>query len=390
MNRVIYLDNNATTQMDDAVLDAMLPFLREEFGNPASSHVFGRTAREAVEQARQAVADAIGSRSGTVVFTSSATEANNLAIAGLTGNASRSCHVVTTMIEHKSVLEPVETSGAIRADPCHLASARPLGQIRPELLQAALAEDTRCVSIIGASNVIHTVNPISELARVCATRGVLLHCDATQWVGRLPIDVDRLGIDALTISAHKLYGPKGAGALFLSRRALQAGIAAQILGGGQEGGLRSGTLNVPAIVGFGVACKLAAQRQADDAREAKILAQLLLEGLTARVGAITLNGHPELRIPGGLHLTIDGADSKGLIASVPGVAFSDGSACETDREPDYVLNAIGKPEAAHQSIRCQVARTTTREDIDRAIELLAAGIERIRAFRIDAKPAETI
>ncbi len=196
-------------------------------------------------------------------------------------------------------------------------------------------------------------------------------------------------LDALTISAHKLYGPKGAGALFLSRQALRAGIPAQILGGGQEGGLRSGTLNVPAVVGFAAACKLAAERQADDARKAKALAQSLLQGLTARVGGITLNGHPEQRIPGGLHLTIDGADSKGLIASVSEVAFSDGSACETDAEPDYVLAAIGRPEAAHQSIRCQVGRTTTPDDIDRAIELLAAGIERMRTFRIDAKPLRT-
>jgi cysteine desulfurase len=257
-----------------------------------------------------------------------------------------------------------------------------LGQVHPEALEAALSHDTRLVSIMAASNVIHTANPLAGLARLCAGRDVLFHCDATQWVGRLPMDVDRLGLDAVTFSAHKLYGPKGAAALYLGPRALQAPLVPQVLGGGQEEGLRAGTLNVPAIVGFGAACALAAARLPDDALQSQGLARRLLEGLAVRLDGLTLNGHPEQRIPGGLHLTFDGVDSKGLIASVPELAFSDGSACETDRDPDYVLKAIGKPQFAHHSIRCQVARTTTPAEIDSAVQLLTAGVQRMRAFAL--------
>lgn len=380
MSAVIYLDNNATTALDEQVLEAMLPFLREQFGNPASPHVVGRAAYQAVERARHAVASLIGVRQGRVVFTASATEANNLAILGLVAAADGPCHVVTTAIEHKSVLEPVRHLEATGRATVTYLQPDSFGQVHPDQLRAAITERTRLVTIMAASNVIHTINPIAELARVCQARGVLFHTDATQVVGRLGVDVDRLGADALSLSAHKFHGPKGAAALYLSRKALTAGIRPQMLGGGQEEGLRSGTLNVPAIVGLGAACDLAAARQDADAPRMRDLARLLLEGLTARLAGITLNGHPEQRIPGGIHVTIDGVDSKGLIASVTQVAFSDGSACETDREPDYVLKAIGKPSAAHQSLRFQVSRTTTRTEIESAVELLVAGVERMRAF----------
>ena len=382
---VIYLDNNATTPLDEAVLAAMLPLLREQFGNPASGHVLGRAARDAVERSRGSVARLIGARSGQIVFTASATEANNLAVSGLTAGHDHeymgpACHVITTTIEHKSVAEPIrrlEETGRIRVT---WLRPDPLGQVHPDALDAACTADTRLVSIQAANSVIHTLNPIADLARICAARGVLFHCDATQWIGKLPIDVERLGIDALSLSAHKFYGPKGAGALYLGPKALRAGIQPQILGGGQEDGLRSGTLNVPAIVGLGVASQLAIDRQETDAVRTDQLAHRLFDALTGRLSGVTLNGHPRQRLPGSLHLTLEGVDAKGLIASVPQVALSDGSACETDRDPDYVLKAIGRPEAAHHSIRCQVGRTTTPGEIDRAIELLVAGIERMRAF----------
>jgi cysteine desulfurase len=377
---VIYLDHNATTPLDEAVLAAMLPLLREQFGNPASGHVLGRAARDAVQQSRGSVATLLGARSGQIVFTASATEANNLAITGLTAGRAPSCHVITTTIEHKSVAEPIrrlEETGRIRVT---WLRPDPLGHVHPDALDAACMPDTRLVSIQAANSVIHTLNPIAGLAGVCAARGVLFHCDATQWVGKLPIDVDRLGIDALSLSAHKFYGPKGAGALYLGKKALQAGVVPQILGGGQEDGLRSGTLNVPAIVGLGVACQLAMDRQEADAARTGRLARTLFDALTRRLPGVTLNGHPRQRLPGSLHLTLEGVDAKGLIASLPQVALSDGSACETDRDPDYVLKAIGRPEAAHHSIRCQLGRTTTPEEIDRAIELLVAGVVRMRAF----------
>jgi cysteine desulfurase len=382
MQDVIYLDNNATTRVDDAVLDAMLPFLRDEFGNPASQHVLGRRARDAVQRAREAVAALIGARGGRIVFTASATEANNLMIAGLAAAARRPCHMVTTSIEHKSVLEPLRRWEGREGYRVTWLRPDSFGQVHPQALEAALGDDTRLVSIIAASNVIHTVNPLAELAKRCAGRDVLFHCDATQWAGRLPLDVDRLGLDAVTFSAHKLYGPKGAAALYLGRRALQAPLLPQLLGGGQEEGLRAGTLNVPAIVGFGAACTLAAARLPDDALRANSLARLLLDGLTTRLDGVTLNGHPEQRIPGGLHLTFDGVDSKGLIASVPELAFSDGSACESDRDPDYVLKAIGKPQSAHHSIRCQIGRTSTQAEIETAVQLLAAAVQRMRSFAV--------
>ncbi|MGO9113534.1 MAG: cysteine desulfurase family protein [Thermoguttaceae bacterium] len=379
-SEIIYLDHNATTPLDEAVLAAMLPLLREQFGNPASGHVLGRAARAAVQRCRSSVASLLGARSGQIVFTASATEANNLAIAGLTAGFAPSCHVITTTIEHKSVAEPIrhlERTGGISVA---WLQPDPLGQVHPDMLYAACTPDTRLVSIQAANSVIHTLNPIAELARVCLARGALFHCDATQWIGKLPINVDGLGIDALSLSAHKFYGPKGAGALYLGPKALRAGVTPQILGGGQEDGLRSGTLNVPAIVGLGAACQLAMERQEADAARTERLARTLLHALTSRLPGVTLNGHPQERLPGSLHLTLEGVDAKGLIASVPQVALSDGSACETDRDPDYVLKAIGRPEAAHHSIRCQIGRTTTTEEIDRAIELLVAGVARMRTF----------
>jgi len=379
VNAAIYLDHNATSPLDEGVLEAMLPFMREHFGNPASPHAAGRAAQEAVERARQSVAALLGARGGRIVLTASATEANNLAIFGTVAAAGGPCHAVTTMIEHKSVLEPfrhLEQKGRAR-----VTWLRPdgFGRVHPDQLAEALSGETRLVSIMAASNVIHTLNPIAALARVCAARGVLMHTDATQWIGRLPMDVD--GLDLVSLSAHKFYGPKGAGSLYLSDRALRAGIAPRMLGGGQEAGLRSGTLNVPAIVGLGAACDLAARCQEADAARARELARLLIQRLTERVGGITLNGHPQERIPGGVHVTLEGADSKGLIASVPGVAFSDGSACETDRDPDYVLKAIGRPEAAHRSLRFQIGRTNTAAEVEEAAERLAAGVERMRAFK---------
>jgi cysteine desulfurase len=382
MQDVIYLDNNATTRIDDAVLDAMLPYLRDLFGNPASQHLPGRRAKDAVGRAREAVAGLIGASHGRVVFTASATEANNLAIGGLAAAARRPCHIVTTTIEHKSVLEPVRQWEGRDGYRVTWLRPDPFGQVHPDALEAALCDDTRLVSIIAASNVIHTTNPLADLAKVCRDRSVLFHCDATQWAGRLPLEADRLGLDAVTFSAHKMYGPKGAAALYLGKRALQSPLLPQLLGGGQEEGLRAGTLNVPAIVGFGAACALAAARLADDAPRTRCLAHRLLDGLSTRLPGVTLNGHPEQRIPGGIHVTFDGVDGKGLIASVPELAFSDGSACESDRDPDYVLKAIGKPQAAHQSIRCQVGRTTSEAEIDRAIELLVAGVQRMRAFAL--------
>jgi len=380
VNNAIYLDHNSTTPLDDEVLAAMLPFFQEHFGNPSSPHAFGRIARDAVEQARQAVAELIGAPGGSVIFTASATEANNILLTGWMAGIRTPCHVVSSTIEHKSVLAPLkfmEETGRIS-----VTWLRPdgFGQIHPQQLEAAIRPDTRFVSIMAANHVIHTLNNLAALADICASKGILFHTDATQYAGKIPLDANRTGIDALTLSAHKIYGPKGVGALYLSERSLWMGMMPLIRGGGQEMGLRAGTLNVPGIVGFGVACRKAFQRLPADAEKCGLLARQLLAGLSGQFPDISLNGHPQDRIPGGLHITLPGVDSKGLIASVPEIAFSDGAACDADDDPAYVLRAIGKPESAHCSVRFQIGRTNTQDQIQTAIEYLSRGIRRMKSF----------
>jgi cysteine desulfurase len=376
---VIYLDNNATTRPDEEVLAAMLPYLRDQYGNPASGHGLGRAARAAVERAREQVAELIGARTGRVIFVGSATEANNLILKGVAASAGV-CRVATTTAEHSSVLAPLrylEGSGRVRVD---WVCPDSFGQVRGPQLRESLHADTRLVSVMAANNVVHTLNPLEEIAAACSETAALFHTDATQLVGRLPLDVERLGIDALSLSAHKLYGPKGVGALYLSRAALNSGLVPLVHGGGQELGLRSGTLNVPAIVGLGTACSVAARRLEDDAHRARELASLLLEELRRRAPGVSLNGHPTDRLPGGLHVTVDGVDARGLMAAVPQVAFSDGSACETEETRDHVLDAIGRGDRVHHSIRLQIGRTTTRAQVVEAAERLTTGARRLKAL----------
>jgi cysteine desulfurase len=240
---------------------------------------------------------------------------------------------------------------------------------------------------MAANNVVHTINPLEEIAAACSETDAMLHSDATQLVGRQPIDVEGIGIDALSISAHKMYGPKGIGALYLSRFAIKAGLVPLIDGGGQEYGFRSGTLNVAAIVGFGAACELAAKRMFEDATRLRKLAVLFMDELRGRLSDFELNGHPVDRLPGGIHLTFEGVDSRALIAAVPQVAFSDGSACETGHEPDHVIGQLGKREAAHCSIRIQIGRMTSRAEVVRSAELIAAGAQSLKHHRIARRRA---
>ena len=379
MTNIIYLDHNSTTPVDPEVLEAMLPYLREQFGNPSSGHQLGRAAREAVERARAQVAALIGARAGRVIFTSGATESNNLAIKGLIARTQK-CHVITTTVEHKSVLAPLRS--LVDAGRIELSWLSPdaQGKVGAQALRQLLRRDTRLVSVIAANNVIHTINPLEDLLGVCSDTGVFFHSDATQLVGRLPLQVENLGIDALTFSAHKLYGPKGAGALYLSPLAARSGVAPLFDGGGQENGLRSGTLNVPAVVGFGAACALAGHRMREGAVHARELAELLLVELRREIPNLVVNGHSCDRLPGGLHVTIPGIDNKALAASVPGVAFSTGSACDAEDEKDYILREIGRSEAAYSSIRLQIGRATTRQEVLQAVQALLAGVRRVRSL----------
>jgi len=376
----IYLDNQATTPTDPRVVEAMLPFFTERFGNPASSaHAFGWDAEEAVEQARGQLADLIGASPREVVFTSGATESNNLAIKGAARfHKDRRPHAVTLATEHKCVLESVralEREGH-RIDILPVQSD---GLVDLDRLATAVTEETAVVSVMAVNNEIGVIQPLAEIVEVCRAKGAYFHCDAAQAVGKIPLDVGALGIDLLSISGHKFYGPKGIGALYVRRRP-RVRLEPQIDGGGQERGLRSGTLPTPLCVGLGAAAAIAAaEMPAEDARISALKVRLL-EGITGRLSGVALNGHATRRVAGNLNLAFAGVDAEALMRAVPQLAVSSGSACtSTAVEQSYVLRALGLPEArARGSIRLAVGRFTSEAEIDEAVEVLAAAVTRLR------------
>lgn len=378
---MIYLDYNATTPPDPRVIDAMEPYLRRFFGNAASPHVFGATAREAVDEAREQVAALVGARPHEIVFTSGATESDNLAVLGALGEE-RHGHVVTTAVEHPAVLDPVE---ALRRRGCAVTVLQPdaTGRVDPEAVADALRHDTVLVSIMGANNEIGTLAPTAEIGHLCHAAGVLFHCDAAQLVGKLPVDVDDLGVDLLSMSAHKLHGPKGIGALFVRRGTPISPIVHG--GGGQERGLRSGTLNVPAIVGFGTAAAIARHEMAADIERCERLRLLLLDRLGRAFPDFQVNGHPTERLPGTVNVRLPGIDADSLQLATPEVAVSSGSACTSATpEPSHVLRAIGLSwGAAQECVRLSFGRFTTEAEIEDAVDLLAAGAARLAG---DAPP----
>jgi len=377
---MIYLDNNSTTQLDDVVLETMMPFLTKEYGNPGSPHSWGYRAKEAVETARVQIANFIDAEPEEIIFTGSATEANNLALKGYFANEKKLCRVIANRIEHKSVLEPLEfleQQGKIvlsRLDPDSF------GQITPEKLAHILDSETKMVCVMAAHNVLHTINPIKELVLLCSHNDIIFHCDATQFVGKIPFSVKSWGIDTLTLSAHKLYGPKGVGALYISPAAKTKIKTPLLHGGGQERGLRAGTLNVAGIVGFGAACIRAAKLLQEESERIKKLGNLFFSRLSSQVEDICLNGHPVERIPGGLCLACPSIEVNGLLGAIPELAFSSGAACETDQDPGFIYKVINKPEFAHCSFRIQIGRFTTEDEIFQAVELLVKGIHQVRKF----------
>lgn len=381
---MIYLDHHSTTPVDPRVLEAMLPFLRDDFGNAASrTHAFGWRAEAAVEMAREELARALGAASpAEVVFTSGATESNNLAILGLADAlASRGDHLVVSAIEHPSVL-----------DPCAFLERRgkrvtrlPVdehGLVDPAVVAEAITDETVLVSVMLANNEIGVVEPLAEIGRICAERGVALHTDATQALGKLPVDVGGLGVALLSASAHKLHGPKGVGILWVRRRP-RVRLTPLLHGGGHERGLRSGTLPVPLVVGFGEAVRLAeAEREA----EAKRIAELrdrLWQRIQAEVPGTLLNGHPTRRLPNNLHLSFEGVDADQLVSELREVAVSTGSACSSAiPEPSHVLRALGLPEARVRSgVRIGVGRFNTADEIDAAAEAIIGHVSRLRGAR---------
>ncbi|MCX7719314.1 MAG: IscS subfamily cysteine desulfurase [Candidatus Sumerlaeaceae bacterium] len=391
--RPIYMDHHATTPVDPRVLEAMLPYFSEYFGNASSrTHEFGWRAAEAVEAARAQVAALIGADADEIVFTSGATESNNLAILGAAeANLRRGRHVITCMTEHRAVLDPcraLEQRGwrvtrlPVEAD----------GLLDPARLADAIEAETVLVSVMWANNEIGVIHPIAEIGRLCAQRGCLLHVDASQAAAMLPLDVRAAGVHLLSLSAHKMYGPKGIGALYVRRREPRVRLVPVVHGGGHERGLRSGTLNVPGIVGMGSAAAIARSEGAQVAKQLAALRDRLLAGLRARVPGLQVNGSLEHRLPNNLNVSIEGVEGESLIMGLRSVvAVSSGSACTSgSAEPSHVLAALGiSPRLAHSSIRFGLGRGNTQEDVDRVVEGVAQVVARLRAMAPDAPPSAT-
>jgi cysteine desulfurase len=376
----IYMDNHATTAVDARVLDAMLPYFRGEFGNAASrSHVFGWNAERAVEQAREQVAAVIGASGREIVWTSGATESDNLAIKGAADfYRDRGNHIITAATEHKAVLDTCKRLEKSGFEVTYLP-VEPDGRVNPQAVADALTDRTIVVSIMLANNEVGTINPVAEIGQVVKARGAIFHIDAVQGVGKIPFDVATSHADLVSLSAHKMYGPKGVGALYV-RRKPRVRITPIIDGGGHERGMRSGTLNVPGIVGFGKAAEISAAELAVESKRLLALRERLRLGIEARVTNTVLNGSLEHRLPGSLNMSFAYVEGEALMMALKDVAVSSGSACTSaSLEPSYVLRAMGVPvEMAHTSIRFGLGRFNTEEEVDYVIDLVAQKVKKLR------------
>lgn len=384
---MIYLDHHATTPVDARVLEAMLPFFSEKFGNAASrQHAFGWAASDAVERARKQVAALIGAGSKDVIFTSGATEANNLAIKGAAkarqgastsaGTAARN-HLVTVTTEHQAVLDPMLRLAREGWDVTVLP-VNAAGLLDLAALEGAITARTALVSVMAANNEIGVVQPIKDAAALAHAKGAWFHTDAVQVAGKLPFDVEALDVDFASLTAHKMYGPKGVGALYVRRKGRAVAAVAEIDGGGHERGLRSGTLNVPGIVGFGRAAAIARDELPAEAARARALRQRLLDGLAAKTEGMTVNGSLDARLPGNLNVSFAGIDGEALLVSLDDIAVSSGAAC-TAAEPSHVLMALGlSKDRALASLRFGIGRTTTADEIDYAAAKVSDVVARLR------------
>ncbi len=390
MTQQIYMDNHATTRVDPRVLDAMLPFFSEQYGNAGSvGHALGHQAGDAVEAARESISEGIGCRPKEIVFTSGATESNNLALRGVADLESRrGRHIISVATEHRAVLDPLDRlarSGfEITLLPVNQTPGETAGLLDLERLKDALRDDTLLVSVMLANNEIGVIQPLAEIGQLCRERGVLLHCDATQAVAKLPVDVEQLQVDLLSFSAHKMYGPKGVGALYVRSRNPRVRLRPQIDGGGQEGGRRSGTLNSPGIVGFARALAICIEEMDTDALRLRRLRDRLFDGLTAALDNVSLNGpalsQPELRLPGNLNVAFAGVDGEALMMNLPGLAVSSGAACTSaNPQPSHVLQALGVSDAlTRSSLRFGLGRFNTADEVATAVGAVASAVERLR------------
>jgi len=376
----IYLDSNATTPVDERVLQTMIPYFTQNFGNAASrNHPFGWSAEEAVDYAREQVAKIIGASEKEIIFTSGATESNNLAIKGVFEMyAQKGKHIITINTEHKAVLDACKHAEKLGAEVTYLSVGED-GLLNLEDLEKAMRPDTILVSIMYANNEIGVVQPIREISAIVKKHGALFHTDATQAVGKIPVDVIADGIDLLSFTAHKMYGPKGVGALYVRRKNPRVKVTAQIDGGGHERGMRSGTLNVPGIVGFGKACEIAMAEMESDAKRLGALRDKL-ESALLQIEEAYLNGSKEHRLPHVANISFKYVEGEGLMMGVKDIAVSSGSACTSaSLEPSYVLKNLGlDDELAHSSLRFGLSKYTTEEEIDYTISHVKEAVAKLR------------
>jgi cysteine desulfurase len=390
----IYMDNHATTRVDPRVVEAMLPYFDKTYGNAHSVHVFGHAARDAVDSARSSIAAALGADAKEIVFTSGATESNNLAIRGVAERERRrGDHFVSVKTEHKAVLDPLARFARRGYDVTLLEvephASRRAGWLDPQKVADAIRDDTCLVSVMLANNEIGVIQPLAEIAAICKRGGVPLHCDATQAVGKIPVDVAALGVDLMSFTAHKIYGPKGVGALYVRKRDPIVRLEPQIAGGGQQEGRRSGTLNVPGIVGFAAALQLCLDEMATEVNRLTLLRDKLAAGLIAQLEDVRLcgpaldeqyaDGTP-LRLPGNLNLSFGNADGEALLLAMGNLAVSSGAACTSvDPEPSHVLRALGfSDDEARSSLRFGLGRFNHEAEVDEATERVVAAVERLR------------
>lgn len=367
MKLPIYMDNHATTQMDPRVFEAMKPYFMQIYGNAASrNHSFGWEAEEAVEKARKQIADLIGSTPKEIVFTSGATESDNLALKGIAEMyADRGNHIITQMTEHKAVLDTCKRLERQGVRITYLPVKRD-GLIDLDQLRDAIGDKTILISIMYANNEIGVIQPMKDIGRIAKEKGVLFHSDAVQAIGKIPVNVETDGVDVLSLTAHKLYGPKGVGALYVRRRNPRVQITAQMDGGGHERGMRSGTLNVAGIVGLGATCELANQEMAEESKRLAFLRDKLKDKLVNNLDEVYINGSVEHRLPHNLSVSFAYVDGESLLMGMNDIAVSSGSACTSATlEPSYVLKALGAgDDLAHSSIRFGIGRFNTEEEVD--------------------------
>jgi cysteine desulfurase len=382
LKKPVYMDNHATTRVDSRVLDAMLPYFTEKFGNAASrNHSFGWEAEEAVDRSRNQIAALIGAKSKEIIFTSGATESDNLAIKGVVEfYKDKGNHIISCITEHKAVLDScraLERAG--KATVTYLPVDK-YGMVDPDAVRRAITDKTVLITIMWANNEIGTIHPIAAIGKIAKEKGIIFHTDAVQAIGKVPVNFEQAGVDLASITAHKIYGPKGIGAIYVRSKGPRVRLTPQMDGGGHERGMRSGTLNVPGIVGLGAACEISGKEMPDEAQRLIQLRSQLQAGLFERLDEIYVNGHPTERLPGNLNVSFAYVEGESLLMGINDIAVSSGSACTSATlEPSYVIRALGiDDELAHSSIRFGLGRFNTLEEVDYVTDRVSKEVKRLR------------